>query len=188
MRHELHPLLHQRVVLVGRLNKCEANGIGSLNICLKAVDVHPWRTDAAICSLSPVRVDHGWLQMARPQHLACPVVQIYWMTAVVEPYQRRDGDADLGFRAVRSLCLDHVAQQLIHCSNSQKQLQRLEQVMHVIQSSNNYFSFHSAPERLIHNIAAAIRDKDISRLQHQQKPAVRHYDNRTRGFGREAMS
>ena len=183
MRHELQPLLHQRVVLVGRLNKCQANAIGSLDVCLKAVDVHPWCTDAAICSLSPVRVDHGWLQMARPEHLACPVVQMYWMTAVVEPYQRRRGAADLGFRAVPSLCLDHVAQQLSSCSNSQQQLQWLEQVMHVIQSSNNFFSFHSAPERLIHNIAAAIRDQDISLLQHQQKRAAVRHNSSSHGFG-----
>ena len=182
MRHELQPLLHQRVVLVGRLNKCQANGIGSLDVCLKAVDVHPWCTDAAICSLSPVRVDHSWLQMSRPEHLACPVVQMYWMTAVVEPYQRRRGEADLGFRAVPSLCLDHVAQQLSRCSNSQQQLQQLEQVMHVIQSSNNHFSFHSAPERLIHNIAAAIRDQDISRLQ-TRMPTPNRSKPHQAGFG-----
>ena len=59
MRDELCELLGKSVVLEGRLNRCEPNAIGSLNICLKAVNVYPWRTDVAISSLSPLRVDHG---------------------------------------------------------------------------------------------------------------------------------
>ena len=90
---------------------------------------------------------------------------MYWMAAVVEPYQHRRGDADRGFRALRSLCLDHVGEQLSHCSNSQQQLQRLDQVMHAIQNSNHYFCFHGAPEDLIDTIADAMRNQDISRLR-----------------------
>ena len=65
MRNELAELLGQPVVLAGRLNRCEPNAIGNLNVCLKAVDVYPWRTDVAISSLRPLRVDHGWLQISR---------------------------------------------------------------------------------------------------------------------------
>ena len=79
MRNELAELLGQPVVLAGRLNRCEPNPIGSLNICLKAVDVYPWRTDVAISSLSPLRVDHGWLQMPSLEHSMGGIVEMYWM-------------------------------------------------------------------------------------------------------------
>ena len=54
MRDELSDLLGQPVVLAGRLNRCEPNAIGSLNIFLKVVDGYPWRTGVAISSLLPL--------------------------------------------------------------------------------------------------------------------------------------
>ena len=41
MRDEMVELYGKSVVLAGRLNRCEPNAIGSLNICLKAVDIYP---------------------------------------------------------------------------------------------------------------------------------------------------
>ena len=77
MRDELVELLGKPVVLAGRLNRCEPNAIGSLNICLKAVDIYPWRTDVAISSLSPLRVDLIWLQMPSLKHSMGGIVETY---------------------------------------------------------------------------------------------------------------
>ena len=77
MRDELVELLGKSVGLEGLLNRCETNAIGSLNICLKAVDIYPWRTDVAISSLSPLRVEHSWLQMPSLELLMGGIVETY---------------------------------------------------------------------------------------------------------------
>ena len=77
MRDELVELLGKPLVLAGRLNRCEPNAIGSLNICLKEVDIYPWRTDVASNSLSSLRVDHSWLQMPSLEHTISGIVETY---------------------------------------------------------------------------------------------------------------
>ena len=145
MRDELSDLLGQPVVLAGRLNRCEPNAIGSLNVCLKAVDVYPWRTDVAISALTPVRIDHGWLQMSNLEHALGGPVEMYWMTAEVTNYQRRNGSRDIGFRHRPSLCIDHLLNTILGTPTNSQQHAAIVNALNRIQNSNHLFGFHYNP-------------------------------------------
>ena len=145
MRDELSDLLGQPVVLAGRLNRCEPNAIGSLNVCLKAVDVYPWRTDIAISALTPVRVDHGWLQMSNLEHALGGLVEMYWMTAEITNYQRRNGSRDIGFRHRPSLCVDRVLNTILGAYANDQQHEAIVNALNKIQTSANHFGFHCNP-------------------------------------------
>ena len=145
MRDELSDLLDQPVVLAGRLNRCEPNTIGSLNVCLKAVDVYPWRTDVAISALTPVRVDHGWLQMSTLEHALGGLVEMYWMTAEVTNYQRRNGSRDIGFRHKPSLCIDHLLNTILGTHPNGQQHEAIVNALKRIQTSANHFGFYCNP-------------------------------------------
>ena len=148
MRDELAELMGQHVVLAGRLNRCEPNTIGSLNICLKAVDVYPWRTDVAISSLSPLRIDHGWLQMPSLEHAMGGIVQMYWMTAEITNYQRKNGSRDIGFCRRPSLCLDHLLEKILNIDEYDQQVQSMHAALTRIQNSADVFGFHCCPQQL----------------------------------------
>ena len=145
MRDELSDLLDQPVVLAGRLNRCEPNTIGSLNVCLKAVDVYPWRTDVAISALTPVRVDHGWLQMSNLEHALGGLVEMYWMTAEITNYQRRNGSRDIGFRHRPSLCIDHLLNTILGTHPNGQQHEAIVNALNRIQTSANHFGFYCNP-------------------------------------------
>ena len=145
MRDELSDLLGQPVVLAGRLNRCEPNAIGSLNVCLKAVDVYPWRTDIAISALTPVRVDHGWLQMSSLEHALGGLVEMYWMTAEITNYQRRNGSRDIGFRHRPSLCIDHLLNTILGTHPNGQQHEAIVNALNRIQTSANHFGFYCNP-------------------------------------------
>ena len=148
MRNELAELLGQPVVLAGRLNRCEPNPIGSLNICLKAVDVYPWRTDVAISSLSPLRVDHGWLQMPSLEHSMGGIVEMYWMTAEISNYQRKNGSRDIGFRHRPSLCLDHLLDTILNIDEHDEQVQIMHAALRRIQNRDQVFGFYCSPQHI----------------------------------------
>ena len=148
MRNELAELLGQPVVLAGRLNRCEPNPIGSLNICLKAVDVYPWRTDVAISSLPPVRVDHGWLQMPSLEHSMGGIVEMYWMTAEISNYQRKNGSRDIGFSHRPSLCLDHLLNKILNIDEYDQQVQCMQAALRRIQNRDQVFGFHCTPQQM----------------------------------------
>ena len=145
MRDELSDLLGQPVVLAGRLNRCEPNAIGSLNVCLKAVDVYPWRADVAISALTPVRIDHGWLQMSNLEHALGGLVEMYWMTAEVTNYQRRNGSRDIGFRHKPSLCIDHLLNTILGTHPNGQQHEAIVNALKRIQTSANHFGFYCNP-------------------------------------------
>ena len=148
MRDELAEMLGQPVVLAGRLNRCEPNAIGSLNICLKAVDVYPWRSDIAISSLSPVRVDHGWLQMPSLEHSMGGIVEMYWMTAEISNYQRKNGSRDIGFRHRPSLCLDHLLDTILNIDEHDEQVQIMQAALKRIQNRDQVFGFYCSPQHI----------------------------------------
>ena len=148
MRDELCELLGKSVVLEGRLNRCEPNTIGSLNVCLKAVDVYPWRTDVAISSLSPVHVDHGWLQISRLEHSVGGIVEMYWMTAEITKYQRKNGSRDIGFRHRPSLCLDHLLDKFLNIDEHDEQVQIMHAALRRIQNRDQVFGFYCNPQHI----------------------------------------
>ena len=148
MRNELAELLGQPVVLAGRLNRCEPNPIGSLNICLKAVDVYPWRTDVAISSLPPVRVDHGWLQMPSLEHSMGGIVEMYWITAEISKYQRKNGSRDIGFSHRPSLCLDHLLNKILNIDEYDQQVQCMHAALRRIQNRDQIFGFYCSPQQI----------------------------------------
>ena len=163
MRDELAELLGQPVVLAGRLNRCEPNAVGSLNICLKAVDVYPWRSDIAISSLSPVRVDHGWLQMPSLEHSMGGIVEMYWMTAEISSYQRKNGSRDIGFLHRPSLCLDHLLDKILNIDEYDQQLQSIQAALRRIHTREGVFGFHCCPhqiEEILQNILQIAKQKD----------------------------
>ena len=145
MRDELADLLGQPVVLAGRLNRCEPNAIGSLNVCLKAVDVYPWRADVAISALTPVRIDHGWLQMSNLEHALGGLVEMYWMTAEITNYQRRNGSRDIGFRHRPSICVDQLINTILGTYANDQQHEAIANALNKIQTSANHFGFHCNP-------------------------------------------
>ena len=149
MRDELRELLGKSVVLEGRLNRCEPNAIGSLNICLKAVNVYPWRTDVAISSLSPLRVDHGWLQNSRLEHSVGGIVEMYWMTAEITNYQRKNGSRDIGFRHRPSLCLDHLLDKITNADKRMLHLKTVKNGLERIQNTHELFGFYCSPRHTI---------------------------------------
>ena len=148
MRNELAELLGQPVVLAGRLNRCEPNAIGNLNVCLKAVDVYPWRTDVAISSLRPLRVDHGWLQISRLEHSVGGIVELYWMTAEISNYQRKNGSRDIGFRHRPSLCLDHLLDTILNIDEHDEQVQIMHAALRRIQNRDQVFGFYCSPQHI----------------------------------------
>ena len=148
MRDELAELLGQPVVLAGRLNRCEPNAIGNLNVCLKAVDVYPWRTDVAISSLIPLRVDHGWLQISRLEHSVGGIVEMYWMTAEISNYQRKNGSRDIGFRHRPSLCLDHLLDTILNIDEHDEQVQIMHAALRRIQNRDQVFGFYCSPQHI----------------------------------------
>jgi len=149
MRHQLQPLLHQRVVLIGRLNKCQANGIGSLDVCLRAVEVRPWRQDVALLSLPAVRVHHGWLQMHELQHTLNGPVPMLCVAACVEPYRRRNGLQDLGFRTLPSLFLDQALSDLHSIATPSERSEQRQRLLQRINDSQDHFSLEQQPAALI---------------------------------------
>ena len=156
MRHELQPLLHQRVVLVGRLNKCQANAIGSLDVCLRAVEVRPWRQDVALLSLPAVRVHHGWLQMDELQHTLDGPVPMLCVAACVEPYQRRNGQQDLGFRTLPSLFLDQALHDLQGTNNPNERSEQRQRLLQRISDNQDHFSLEQQPAALIQALQNAV--------------------------------
>jgi hypothetical protein len=168
MRDELLELLGKSVVLEGRLNRCEPNAIGSLNICLKAVNVYPWRTDAAICSLSPVRVDHGWLQNSRLEHSVGGIVEMYWMTAEITNYQRKNGSRDIGFRHRPSLCVDHLLDKILNIDEYDQQVQDIQAALRRIQTREGVFGFHASPMRFQKILQLALEQAKLGGQPHLQ--------------------
>ena len=185
MRHELHPLLHQRVVLVGRLNKCQANAIGSLDVCLRAVEVRPWRQDVALLSLPAVRVHHGWLQMNELQHTLDGPVPMLCIAACVEPYQRRNGAADLGFRTLSSLFLDQALSNLQRIVNPSEHAEQRQRLLRRISDSRDYFSLEQQPAALIKVLQNAIApaSPDTVALQPLSLKPRNPIKRRSIGFG-----
>ena len=163
MRNKLAELLGQPVVLAGRLNRCVPNPIGSLNICLKAVDVYPWRTDVAISSLSPLRVDHGWLQMPSLEHSMGGIVEMYWITAEISKYQRKNGSRDIGFRHRPSLCLDNLLNKILNIDELDQQVQSMHAALRRIQSSEDVFCFHCSPKQIEEILKRALNDIEPDR-------------------------
>ena len=168
MRDELAELLGQPVVLAGRLNRCEPNTVGSLNICLKAVDVYPWRSDIAISSLSPVRVDHGWLQMPSLEHSMGGIVEMYWITAEISNYQRKNGSRDIGFRHRPSLCLDHLLDRILNIDEYDQQVQNLQAALRRIQTHEGVFGFHASPMRFQKILQLALEQAKLGGQPHLQ--------------------
>ena len=148
MRDELAELLGQPVMLEGRLNRCDPNAIGNLNVCLKAVDVYPWRTDVAISSLIPLRIDHGWLQISRLEHSVGGIVEMYWMTAEISNYQRKNGSRDIGFRHRPSLCLDHLLDTILNIDEHDEQAQIMQAALKRIQNRDQVFGFYCSPQHI----------------------------------------
>ena len=157
MRDELRPLLGQQVVLIGRMSHCRPNAIGNLDVCLRAVDVHPCSIDAAISSLPALHIHHGWLQMPEPEHQLPGAVPLLWTTAEVESYERRSGRRDLGFRWRPSLCLDRVMQQLGDGEAPAVQMRRLNAALERINQGETYFCYRTAPNELIDLIKKAVQ-------------------------------
>ena len=168
MRDELRELLGKSVVLEGRLNRCEPNAIGSLNICLKAVNVYPWRTDVAISSLSPLRVDHGWLQNSRLEHSVGGIVEMYWMTAEITNYQRKNGSRDIGFRHQPSLCLDHLLDSILNIDEHDQQVQDIQAALVRIQTREGVFGFHASPMRFQKILQLALEQAKLGGQAHLQ--------------------
>ena len=168
MRDELRELLGKSVVLEGRLNRCEPNAIGSLNICLKAVNVYPWRTDVAISSLSPLRVDHGWLQNSRLEHSVGGIVEMYWMTAEISNYQRKNGSRDIGFHHRPSLCLDHLLDRILNIDEHDQQEQGIQAALRRIQTREGVFGFHASPMRFQKILQLALEQSKLGGLPHLQ--------------------
>ena len=168
MRDELGELLGKSVVLEGRLNRCEPNAIGSLNICLKAVNVYPWRTDVAISSLSPLRVDHGWLQNSRLEHSVGGIVEMYWMTAEITNYQRKNGSRDIGFRHRPSLCVDHLLDRILNIDEYDQQVQNLQAALRRIQTHEGVFGFHASPMRFQKILQLALEQAKLGGQPHLQ--------------------
>ena len=168
MRDELRELLGKSVVLEGRLNRCEPNAIGSLNICLKAVNVYPWRTDVAISSLSPLRVDHGWLQNSRLEHSVGGIVEMYWMTAEITNYQRKNGSRDIGFRHRPSLCVDHLLDKILNIDEYDQQVQNLQAALRRIQTHEGVFGFHASPMRFQKILQLALEQAKLGGQTHLQ--------------------
>lgn len=168
MRDELCELLGKSVVLEGRLNRCEPNAIGSLNICLKAVNVYPWRTDVAISSLSPLRVDHGWLQNSRLEHSVGGIVEMYWMTAEITNYQRKNGSRDIGFRHRPSLCVDHLLDRILNIDEYDQQVQNLQAALRRIQTHEGVFGFHASPMRFQKILQLALEQAKLGGQPHLQ--------------------
>ena len=168
MRDELCELLGKSVVLEGRLNRCEPNAIGSLNICLKAVNVYPWRTDVAISSLSPLRVDHGWLQNSRLEHSVGGIVEMYWMTAEITNYQRKNGSRDIGFRHRPSLCVDHLLDRILNIDEYDQQVQNLQAALRRIQTHEGVFGFHASPMRFQKILQLALEQAKLGGQAHLQ--------------------
>ena len=139
------------------MSQCRPNAIGSLDVCLRAVDVHPCCIDAAISSLPALRIHHGWLQMPEPEHQLPGVVPMLWTTAEVESYERHSGRKDLGFRWRPSLCLDRVIQQLGDGEPPAVQLQRLSVALKKINKGETYFCYRTAPNKLIDLIKKAVQ-------------------------------
>ena len=156
MRHQLQPLLHQRVVLVGRLNKCQANGIGSLDVCLRAVEVRPWRQDVALLSLPAVRVHHGWLQMDELQYTLHGPVPMLCVPACVEPYHRRNGQQDLGCRTLPSLFLDQALSDLQSTNNPSERAEQRQRLLQRISDQQDHFSLEQQPAALIKALQNAV--------------------------------
>ena len=156
MRHQLQPLLHQRVVLIGRLNKCQANGIGSLDVCLRAVEVRPWRQDVALLSLPAVRVHHGWLQMDELQHTLDGPVPMLCVAACVEPYRRRNGQQDLGFRTLPSLFLDQALSDLQNIATPSERSEQRQRLLQRISDNKDHFSLEQQPAVLIQALENAV--------------------------------
>ena len=168
MRDELCELLGKSVVLEGRLNRCEPNAIGSLNICLKAVNVYPWRTDVAISSLSPLRIDHGWLQISRLEHSVGGIVEMYWMTAEITNYQRKNGSRDIGFRHRPSLCVDHLLDKILNVDEYDQQVQNLQAALRRIQTHEGVFGFHASPMRFQKILQLALEQAKLGGQTHLQ--------------------
>ncbi|QNJ17916.1 hypothetical protein SynA1840_02396 [Synechococcus sp. A18-40] len=166
MRDELCELLGKSVLLEGRLNRCEPNAIGSLNICLKAVNVYPWRTDVAISSLSPLRVDHGWLQNSRLEHSVGGIVEMYWMTAEITNYQRKNGSRDVGFRHRPSLCVDHLLDKVLNIDEYDQQVQNLQAALRRIQTHEGVFGFHASPMRFQKILQLALEQAKLGGQPH----------------------
>ena len=168
MRDELSELLGKSVVLEGRLNRCEPNAIGSLNICLKAVNVYPWRTDIAISALTPVRIDHGWLQMSNLAHALGGLVEMYWMTAEITNYQRKNGSRDIGFRHRPSLCVDHLLDKILNIDEYDQQVQNLQAALRRIQTHEGVFGFHASPMRFPKILQLALEQAKLGGQPHLQ--------------------
>jgi hypothetical protein len=168
MRDEMLELLGKSVVLEGRLNRCEPNAIGSLNICLRAVNVYPWRTDVPISSLTPLRVDHGWLQNSRLEHSAGSIVEMYWMTAEITNYQRKNGSRDIGFRHRPSLCLDHLLDRIINIDEHDQQVQDIQAALRRIQTREGVFGFHASPMRFQKILQLALEQAKLGGQPHLQ--------------------
>ena len=168
MRDELLELLGKSVVLEGRLNRCEPNAIGSLNICLRAVNVYPWRTDVPISSLTPLRVDHGWLQTSRLEHSVGGIVEMYWMTAEITNYQRKNGSRDIGFRHRPSLCLDHLLDRINNIDEHDQQVQDIQAALRRIQTREGVFGFHASPRRFQKILQLALEQAKLGGQPHLQ--------------------
>ncbi len=150
MRECLRGMDGQWVVLIGRLNQCIADRIQSFNICLKAIEMRPWRTDVAITTLAAVNVDHAWLVMQKLEHTLCDRVQILCCTAEVMAYTRRNGRDDFGFDAIPSICLDHRASAICGMANRKDAMLQLKQLLIQIQRGEAHFGYAISPEPLIH--------------------------------------
>ena len=177
------------------MSQCRPNAIGSLDICLRAVDVHPCCIDVAISSLPALRIHHGWLQMPEPEHQLPGVVPMLWTTAEVESYERRSGRRDLGFRWRPSLCLDRVMQQLGDGEPPAVQLQRLRVAVEKINQGETYFCYRTPPNELIDLIKKAVQSNTAepnnsfeqlsssANLYFTQSIKTRNAPNQKSGFG-----
>lgn len=177
------------------MSQCRPNAIGSLDVCLRAVDVHPCCIDAAISSLPALRIHHGWLQMPEPEHQLPGVAPMLWTTAEVESYERHSGRKDLGFRWRPSLCLDRVMQQLGDGKPPAVQLHRLRVALEKINQGETYFCYRTAPNELIDLIKKAVQTNtaeandsflELSRsanLYFKQSNNIRRAQSQKLGFG-----
>ena len=168
MRDKLVELLGEPVLLAGRLNRCEPNAIGSLNICPKVVDIYPWRTDVDISSLMPMRIDHGWLKMSNLEHSMGGIVEMYWMTAEITNYQRKNGSRDIGFRHQPSLCVDHLLDRILNINEYDQQVQNLQAALRRIQTHEGVFGFHASPMRFQKILQLALEQAKLGGQPHLQ--------------------